>query len=203
MVGIGVKELGKRGGTNPLTGTTEIEMAKMLNLGRVVWNRGVARDLSGIADHIERGQVVLLRTLMGGPHWVTVKGYERDSSGQYQFAVECPTSGPQTFNGAELLACWKARDYDHFVVDVFGTRQVYASPEVPPHQQTLKRFLGGAAVVPDEKLVRWHHDAIKDAVKALERFSVDPLYKIPYETPTLVFYRSGPLSGLRPSLIAA
>jgi len=107
-------------GTNPRTGTTEVEMARGMAVAGLAAVHPAPEASGGgpgaaayLRDVLKRRELVLLRTLIGGcKHWVVVHGFD-DRGG---FLVACPSLGARRWQEDFLLACWGARQWDHFRV---------------------------------------------------------------------------------------
>jgi hypothetical protein len=179
---VSVKEIARIAGTNPKTGTTDVEMRRGLAaLGlSFEYPKGPEFTSTEYLRAVLLDNVVFLRTLLpGGPrhpegfkHWVILHGW--DTKG---FLVACPGAGARRWGDAFTYKVWAARDFDHFVVSSdrrdhpAALRQERARIERawrPVHEMTLLEFLRNVPVVPNHKLVRWHHDAIRDAADAIQ-----------------------------------
>ena len=154
--GVGIKEIGRLAGTNPVTGMTEVEMARGLDALGLAWERPPGTGTAYLRQAIGMGNVILLRTLLpGGPgrpegykHWVVVHGCDADG-----FRVACPGAGARRWTEAFTHRVWAARDYDHFVVPsdrqahpraLAQERRRRAGEWRPVHEMTLREFLRGA-----------------------------------------------------------
>lgn len=177
--GVGIKEIGRLAGTNPATGTTEVEMARGLDALGLAWERPRGTGTAYLRQVVGAGNVILLCTLLpGGPrrpegykHWVVVHGCEADG-----FRIACPGAGARRWTEGFTHRVWAARDYDHFVVPadrrahpraLAQERRLRATEWRPVHEMTLREFLRGAPVVPDAKLNRWHREIIREAAEAI------------------------------------
>ena len=114
---LAIQELGRQMGTNYKTGTTHIEMENGLKLLNLEYDHPSERGEVGL-DHLrktvgEDGNVVLLRTLIGGgmKHWVLVYGLVGDD-----FRIACPGRGEYVEKASMVERIWSARNYDHFTV---------------------------------------------------------------------------------------
>jgi hypothetical protein len=191
-------------GTNPSTGTTEVEMARGLDITGLshahpstAGYSAPGAALAHLRQVIDDGQVVFLRLLMHGyKHWVICHGHDGDD----RFLVTCPAQGPQTWNGSRLLGYWSARSFDHFTSPARRSLHPRALAEEaqerlanwrPVHEMTLVEFTGGVGVVSDAKQSAWHHRMISDAADAIRHmYAQGGGRSIDYRSegcPTLVF----------------
>jgi hypothetical protein len=124
-------DLSNKMGTNPKTGTTDIEMTNGLKILGLPVNRYAKRKnnipltvdnvlslddaFNALKDCIDRNEAFLLRTLMGMYHWVLVYGYD-DNNILYM----CSCSGAGTLNKEQLFSVWSPREFDGFRVNVNG-----------------------------------------------------------------------------------
>lgn len=145
--------LGRLAGTNPRTGTTEIEMAAALDALSFTWVRPRRSSTHELIRAVEDEQFILLRTgqLDGrevtAKHWLLMHGYNKDSK---RFLIHCPSRGAMTLSAEEILPIWKCRDYDHFQL---GMRPVFHPRLLQMHEKTLPLYAKPLArAVPDIKI---------------------------------------------------
>lgn len=116
-------------GTNPITGTTDIEMSRGLSLlglpvhryaldpdgGTFYGHDSVSDDdiFHALCYTLSERNLFLWRTLMGAPHWVLVYGFD-DTHVHFM----CSCSGPQKASRQEVRLYWKPRHYDGFRIPV-------------------------------------------------------------------------------------
>jgi len=176
-----VVELAHRAGTNPRTGTTEVEMAKALNAIQVVWQRGTGRTTAGLCRLLDREAMILLRTDVGTKHWVVLAGYDREG-----FDVLCPSRGRCHWTFEYAYKVWSVRDFDHFVVDRRGSQRRI----LPVHLQAPEEFLRcSRPPIPEREFGRYERDQTARVLCFAAEATVDPLYRIPYAAAGLEFYR--------------
>ena len=175
-------ELTRMMGTNPVTGTTDVEMGRGLLLAGLSHAHPSTEGLGaqGAAlGYLERllgdGQLVMLRTLMSGcKHWIVVHGCRSDGT----FLCMCPSRGAISLPPPQVFACWAARGFDHFSVPARRSlHPVALASEAaarlagwkPVHAMTLGEFTGGAPVIDDRRQSAWHRRMVDEAADALRR----------------------------------
>lgn len=177
---LSINDLSSLMGTNPLTGTTEVEMERGLSeMGLVharpqgIGLKGKGPALAHLRHVLDQGDAVMLRTLVHGcKHWVVVHGHVPKGN----FLVTCPSTGFQTWNPTRLHEAWSAREYDHFTAP--GDRSLHPqalAEEVrermaswrPVHEMSLREFTGDLKVIRDSRQSWWHRSAIDEASKEI------------------------------------
>lgn len=102
-------------GTDALTGTTDVRMARGLDQYGVAWSRDLetAEDpVTELKRQLRDGRcVVALRTLSLGKHWVLA--YASTRAG---ILVACPATGIRFWPDAVCRRYWEARDYHSFMI---------------------------------------------------------------------------------------
>lgn len=189
--------IGEFAGTNPKTGTTEVEMAAGLTFAGLDWSRGTARSLADLTRVVMLNNLVALRTLIhGSKHWVVVHDCNLADD---TFSVMCPTAGPSRWSASQLFDRWSARDFDHFVIP---GAPIAHQPRVPPiHEMTFDRFINGSRVIRDADHRPTERRMIDDARSAVLHAKVDPLYRIRLEYRGWTYYRNpAPRTGFLHSL---
>lgn len=114
-------------GTNPKTGTTDKEMERGLEIvklpvlryakrkdGSLLTTSNNVNDVFlALTDCLDRNEAFLLRTLMGGYHWVLVYGYHDDI-----IHYMCSCMGHQEMDKQTLFNVWAPRQFDGFRIPV-------------------------------------------------------------------------------------
>ena len=119
-----IQDLVKLCGTDPETGTDDRKMAAGMKAVGVPFQVGEAKDTDGLVQALERGSLIILRTLTRGiKHWVVVYGFEDGA-----FQVNDPWLGQIDYTPEEVLAIWKPRAYFYFEVPAGGS---VAESEIP------------------------------------------------------------------------
>lgn len=182
-------------GTNPFTGTTEREMAQGLDALGLTWERPKASSTDDLRNEIDDGNLIFLRTMLPGgmKHWVLVNGYQGDD-----FLVTCPSLGRLKWKDDFVYKIWSARDFDHFIISTYRNDHKMAlkwekderlANWKPVYEMTLREYTGNWPVFPDEKLSKYHQEAIIDAAREIrlmgEYINIrgGEEGKIPYEEP--------------------
>lgn len=169
-----VSVIGEFAGTNPRTGTTEVEMARGLTFAGLAWRRGSARSLEELQRELFRNNLIALRTgINGSKHWVVVDRYHSDTR---SFSVMCPTSGPTTWSDEQLLTRWACRDFDHFVVPGMP---IAHQPQIRPiHEMTLQDFTRNGSVVREQDYRGAEQNMIDRAAEFVRGAVADPLHEL-------------------------
>lgn len=176
-------------GTNPATGTTEIEMGRGLSKMGLSYRRGDATTVEGLRAEMRSGRIVVLRTLVHGcKHWVVVAGANDDGS----FEINCPSSGRLRWSSPVVSQVWGARDFDHFLVPAIQEDRS-ESTKPPLHERTFCDFIGSASeVTPESLFSNFEVDAIDATSRYMSRAKLDPVYELPIDHPGLRFFRAPP-----------
>jgi GNAT superfamily N-acetyltransferase len=181
-------------GAGPVSGTTEVEMARGLAAARLSFQHpgmtGMARRAAGdyLREALRDDQIVFLRTLLHGhKHWVLLHGWE---PGSRAFHVMCPAVGPLRWSEPTTLDAWQARGFDHFLAPADPSRHPAAVADVggasvrnwrPVHATPIRRFLLTDAVVRNDHQGEWHLRMIGDAARSIfEMPDRDDALPIPY-----------------------
>jgi GNAT superfamily N-acetyltransferase len=203
-------------GTGPVSGTTEVEMARGLAAARLEHERPAMSGMGrrAAADHLRGAladlRVVFLRTLLrGSKHWVLVHAWEPASR---SFRVTCPVVGPVRWGEAATLDAWQARDFDHFLVPAdprhhpaagVGRACELVRTWRPVHATPIRRFLATDAVVRDEHQGEWHSGMIDEAARRIIAMrSRSDLTPIPYAYATEYAFLSLPLGPAMSDMLA-
>jgi hypothetical protein len=179
--------IGDAMGTNPTTGTTEVEMARGLDFLGLSWRRPTAAGTDDLRRAIAEGNAVLLRTLMPGgfKHWVVAHGWCGD-----EFMVTCPGRGRAAWGDRFTREVWAARGFDHFAVPTerdahpaaAWERAAAAEAWRPVHAMGLREFTEGRPVVADAQQTAWHARMIREAADGVRGLGgAADRRRIPYE----------------------
>lgn len=177
--------IGEFAGTNPATGTTEVEMAAGLTFAGLDWRRGSARSLQDLRRDVMANNLVALRTLIHGmKHWVVVHDCNPLDD---TFSIMCPATGPGIWSGDQLLQRWAARDFDHFVIPGAPIAHQPSTPSI--HELTFDRFINGARVLRDSEQRSSELRMIEDAAETVQHGRIDPLHRIRHTFEGWTYYR--------------
>lgn len=103
-------------GTDAITGTTDVRMARGLDMHGVRWSRRLESEedpVRALKQVIAGGKaVVALRTLSLGKHWVLA--YASTRAG---VLIACPATGIKFWSDEICRRHWGARDYHSFTIE--------------------------------------------------------------------------------------
>jgi len=190
---IGIRRMAAIAGTTPETGTTDVEMARVLDRLGLTYNRPSMNPRYRTTDYLKwslskGGNHILLRTAM--PVRRMRPGETAESlapvlmpmangmagakhwivlhgvTADGRFKAACPSEGEMTLDDDFVQLIWSARDYDCFEVPATPDRhcaELWTDPLPPIHTMTISEFTMNAPIVPDTEWKPFHHAMIKDA----------------------------------------
>jgi len=107
-----IADIVRAAGSDPVTGTDDKKMATGLQAAGVPFKVGEGKDAEALADALDSGSYIILRTLTRGiKHWIVV--YDFDGT---RFQVNDPWLGEISYTPEEIVTIWKPREYFYFEV---------------------------------------------------------------------------------------
>lgn len=133
---LSINELSGVCGTNRQVGTSDAMMEKGLRAIGARYSIGKAKDTASLAQFLEGGGYIILRTLTRGiKHWIVVYGTDGED-----FLAADPWLGQVRYGPEELVSIWKPRDYFYFEIPPEGVVAESGPDDIDPKSEMLRAF---------------------------------------------------------------
>jgi GNAT superfamily N-acetyltransferase len=109
-----IDDICKECGTDMVVGTPPDRMRLGLKYLKINYKEHIGTDIDpyeNLKRIVDEGNVAIIRTIIGGPHWIIVSGYKDDI-----YLINDPWQGEIQYTKDELEEFWEVRDYFCFEI---------------------------------------------------------------------------------------